>query len=320
MGGQNKQAQAQEDLANSSASGQGKLGAGLYGTLFGQPTAGGTGTTGGTVSKMMDPNSLNINSPTGPYALQYKQAEANNAVSTDQAKQAIERAAGNAGFGAGSPSGYTGFLKSQADLAGAANKGQLFSQYAGNSYQDALQNFWKATDLAGGAAQNASNQQTNTYTSLYGSQPKATTGQIIGQDVAGAGGAAAGACVCAGTPILMDDGRSLPVERLTVGMRVIGQGTELNRIVQIVKTENEPCVELTTNGGHVLRCSLSHTIARYAGGYLVAGFMEKEKPNIWQRDEKDFIVSAKLIGGQIVYKLVLDGSHTYLSSGIWSLE
>ncbi len=119
---------------------------GLFSTLFGTP-GGNASTGGGTLSGMMNPSSLNISSPTGPYALQYQQAKANNALGTQQNAQAINRQAGNSGFGAGAPAGYTGYLQSQNTQAGNTNAGNLFSQYAGQSYQDALNNFWKANQM-----------------------------------------------------------------------------------------------------------------------------------------------------------------------------
>src|ERR1700675_2979541 len=181
MGGQSGDANRQQNQANTAANSSTATGTGLNATLFGTPTGKGTapgspatGMSGGTLTGMMDPSKLNVNAPTGPYALQYQQAKAQGATNTDQAKQGIDMAAGNAGFGAGAPSGYTGFLKSQADLQNAGNTGQLFSQFAGNSYQDALNNFWKASNLASGTANTQTGQATSAYTNLYGATPKAT--------------------------------------------------------------------------------------------------------------------------------------------------
>ena len=150
----------------------------------------------------MNPNSLNVNAPTGPYALQYNQAKANNAINTDQASQAINRAAGNAGFGAGAPAGYTGYLQSQNTQAGNTNAGNLFSQYAGQSYQDALNNFWKATGLAATASGQAGNQQNTaqeqanqTYAQLYSSSPKVSGPTQIANSFGNAAAGAAGKAV-----------------------------------------------------------------------------------------------------------------------------
>lgn len=142
----------------------------LLSTLYGP-----NGSGGGTLSQFQNPSSLNINSPTGPYALQYQQAKAQGATATDQAKQAIDRTAGQQGFGAGAPAGYTGFLKNQADLSNAGNNGQLFSQYAGKSYQDALDNFWKATNATNATAGQQSLGGLSAYSQLYGTSQKAAT-------------------------------------------------------------------------------------------------------------------------------------------------
>lgn len=171
----------------------------LTSTLFGP-----SGSGGGTLSGMMNPNSLNVSAPTGPYALQYNQAKAQNAIGTNQASQAINRAAGNAGFGAGAPSGYTGYLQSQNTQAGNTNAGNLFSQYAGQSYQNALNNFWSATQAAQGTATNTgagalqgNTSASQTYGQLYGTAQNAATSaknanKGIAKAAVGGAGAAAG--------------------------------------------------------------------------------------------------------------------------------
>lgn len=146
---------------------------------------------------MMNPSSLNISSPTGPYALQYQQAKANNALGTQQNAQAINRQAGNSGFGAGAPAGYTGYLQSQNTQAGNTNAGNLFSQYAGQSYQDALNNFWKANQMAGTALGQSGNQQNTaqgqanqTYSQLYGTAQGAVTKSPLNAGLSAGAGAA----------------------------------------------------------------------------------------------------------------------------------
>jgi hypothetical protein len=200
MGGGHQQKQADQSFgaASNAAGNSSATGQGLNATLFGTPSPGGKGMSGGTLSEMLNPASLNVNQPTGPYALQYQQAKAQGATNTDQAKQAIDRAAGQAGLGAGAPSGYTGFLKSQADMSNAQNNGQLFSQFAGNSYQDALNNFWKATNTASGTANTQTGQGTGAYTNLYGTGQNAATqarAQNLGLlgSLIGAGGTVASA-------------------------------------------------------------------------------------------------------------------------------
>ena len=85
MGGQNANAKAQQTLGNTAAAtSQGNANAfggqeqGLFSTLFGKP-GGNAASGGGTLSGMMSPSSLNVNAPTGPYALQYNQAKAQGA-------------------------------------------------------------------------------------------------------------------------------------------------------------------------------------------------------------------------------------------------
>jgi len=261
----------------------------------------------------------------------YNQAKAQGATNLQQANQNVDMNAGNAGFGAGAPSGYTGFLKSQNALQNAGNNGQLFSQFAGQSYQDALNNFWKANQMLGsqtatsGNQQNAAQGSTNsTYANLYGSTPKATTGQIIGQDLSGAVGAAAGpataaiACVCEGTKIVMSDGRELPVEFVKVGDKVKAQGHGENEVLGIEIYENQLCMEIETQMGMHLWASATHTLARPHGGYVKMA--DADLQLIAAQKVAQFVSQIKGSDARRVYKLVLNGNHTFLSNGLWSLE
>lgn len=300
---------------------------GLFNTLFGTPNAGGTGTTGGTLSKFMDPNSLNVNSPTGPYALQYQQAKGQGATNTDQTKQAIMRDAGNAGFGAGAPSGYTGFLKSQADMSNAGNNGQLFSQFAGKSYQDALDNFWKASGLASsqtatsGSQQNTAQGDSNqTYSQLYGAAPKTSPISGILNSAIGAGGTvgAAALCVCEGTAILAGDGKTIYADDVQEETKLMGMGGESNFVLKVTRTERVPCVYVALADGRKLRCSSSHTIALANGGYVKAG--DATGQMVAASPTPIRVTAVVDIGPRTVFQFSLNGSHTYLTEGIWSLE
>src|SRR6202040_4333292 len=58
----------------------------------------------------------------------------------------------NSGFGSNSPSGMAQDAELQLGLGQNAQQGQLFTQAATNSYNDALNNFWNATNIAAGQA------------------------------------------------------------------------------------------------------------------------------------------------------------------------
>jgi hypothetical protein len=331
MGGQSKAAGNQEALANNAANNSTATGTGLNATLFGTPTGGATGgrgstgMSGGTLSGMMDPNSLNVSSPTGPYALQYNQAKAQGATNLAQANQNVDIQAGNAGFGAGAPSGYTGFLKSQNNMANAQNNGQLFSQFAGNSYQDALNNFWKATGMANSTANTQTGQGTSAYTNLYGATPKSTALQNVGSDIAGGVGSAVGsyaggaaACVCEGTLIFSIDGKKIKVEDLHPGDVVVGIDGNINKVLKVTKHDAQPCVGILTQNNFRLRASKTHTLVLNAGGYVRAGDSKGWK--VATRDGRSEVYTLTDIGDHSVYQIFLDGSHSFRSNEIWSLE
>lgn len=172
----------------------------LYKTLFGGPGSNG----GGAVTPFLDPSKLNISTPQGPYALQYTNTAQGIDTGTQQALAAARRSAAQRGFGASSPSGFEQNQELQATLGGNAAKGQAYQTATTNSYQDALNNFWKAVQSAQGqagtsgsegntalgTAASANQGASNTYGQLYGTagayHPSAATG-IIGSALGAAG-------------------------------------------------------------------------------------------------------------------------------------
>ena len=318
MGGQSKNAGNQENLANTSAGGSSTTGQNLLSSVFG------SNGQGGNISAMANPNSLNVSQPTGPYALQYNQAKAQGATNLAQANQNVDMQAGNAGFGAGAPSGYTGFLKSQNALQNAGNNGNLFSQYAGQSYQDALNNFWKANDLTASTGNTQTGQANSAYTSLYGSTPKATGVQnalgTIGSGISAGGqvGAAALTCVCDDTWILMPDFGSTKVQDLAPGDAVATQMDEKNIVQRIEKVDEVECSEIRLASGMTLTASNSHTLVLAMGGYTRV----REAMGKTVRTVRGFsrVVAIIPAGKRPVYQIFLDGSHDYCSDGLWSLE
>lgn len=175
----------------------------LFNTLFGGPGSGGPGAGGGgAVSGFLDPSKLNVSTPQGPYALQYTNTAQGIDTGTQNALGAARRNAAQRGFGAGSPSGFEQNQELQAQLGGNAAKGQAYQTATTNSYQDALNNFWKAAGAAqgqaatsGGAgntalgtATTANQGASNTYGQLYG-----TAGQYHQNPLLGTLGSAIGA-------------------------------------------------------------------------------------------------------------------------------
>lgn len=167
--------------------------------LFGAGTDG----KGGTLSQFLDPNSLNVDGPTGAYKLQYQRAVGNIAKQSADVRGSVARANAGRGFGAG-PAGFAQDEERQAAESQIDRQGAAFTDYAGKSYADALNNFWNATNIASGsgaantnAAIAADSAAANNYANLYGtaSAPRPSPwGAIIGSGLQ-AGGIAGSAAM-----------------------------------------------------------------------------------------------------------------------------
>jgi hypothetical protein len=331
----------------------------LYNTLWGSPAApvapGGGSTTaapasGGALTGFLDPNSLNVTAPTGPYAQMYTRANEQSALDTQNALQAARQAAITSGFAQGS--GAQNDAELQAQLAGAQQRGVNFGNATTASYQDALSNFWNAVQAAQGQqsasqqgqqateqqqatdtgqAVNANQGASQTYAQLYGTAGAyhpSPVGSIVGSAL-GAGGAlgsaaltggtsAAASCVCAGTPILMDDGSARPVEELKPGDQVRSKDGRADEIISIEPTDDVPCFLVATTGRNFVRASASHTLERPAGGYILVS--ECLGAQINTTSGPQIVNELSGIGKRTVYRVRLKFAHIYSASNFWSLE
>ena len=93
-------------------------------------------------------------------------------------------------------------------------------------------------------------------------------------------------CVCAGTSILMSDGTSKNIEDITLEDSVLGYCDKQLRSenVEVIMSRTKECLEIETEAGNILRCSVDHPIYSAKEGrarYVTVG---KKK----QRRIKDF--------------------------------
>lgn len=282
----------------------------------------------GAVGSMLDPSMLNVTSPTGVYALQ--KTGADQAAASQYGKNAsdITAAAQQSGFGPGTPSGFVQDQQNKNARSLADTRGSNFGTAVTNQYQDALNNFWKAANMsqaqgtaAQGGALQGNSTAASTYGNLYGTagHGNVTQNSNLAGNLIGAGGTvgAAAMCVCLGTKIRTGGLVVAKVEDLRIGDNVIGVEGKVAIIKQPEKSEQE-CVAITTESGHELCCSISHTILRPLGGYVRASECMGVEVLTWSG--KDRIVKVEPLGKLQVIRLELDGSHTYLSGNIWSEE
>ncbi len=143
--------------------------------LFGENLSG-----GGTLSSFLDPNSLNVDKPTGTYGLQYNKAIENIANQSAQTRGSLSRYNASRGFG-NAPSGFAEDQQRRAASDQVNQQGAAFTDFAGKSYQDALGKFWQATGALQGEGTTAlsssiaaDSSAANNYANLYGtaSQPR----------------------------------------------------------------------------------------------------------------------------------------------------
>lgn len=142
----------------------------LYNTLFGSGSGG-----GGTLSGFLNPATLNVTSPTGPFAGAFTNDKTQLASEAAQNAENIKSSAEQSGFGGTSPAGMTTQQVNQNNENLAGDVGQAFTTETGNSYNAALNNFWNATNAAATAAnqqgtlgEGSTDAAAKVYESLYG--------------------------------------------------------------------------------------------------------------------------------------------------------
>lgn len=167
-------------------------------------------------------------------------------------------------------------------------------------------------------------------------------GKTVGQSAlkGAAQGAAAGSafgpwgCVCAGTKVITNKGEFKNIEDLIQSDGIVGWDGEKmvkQEIVAFQPPAKKECIEIETQLGHTLRCSLDHPIL--SNGKYVDAENLKVNDNVsvifeilllssshlinWDyTDTIDKIKSIKSIGQQDIYNLEAGGSHTYIANGI----
>lgn len=314
--GANAAAQASANLSNQYAGEQKQQ----YQNLFG------ANGTGGNLTKMMDPSSLNVSSPTGPYALQYKQATGNLAQQTSAQRGQLSATLANQGFGSNSPSGMGQDAALQLSLGQNAQQGQLFTQAATNSYNDALNNFWNANNIAAGQAATSQagalqGQSTaaQTNTNLYNTSSQPYTQQGLGSALLGAGAQAGSAVMCPvkGSLILMADGTWKAVEKLKAGdqTRAIDGSADTVEADPVIAIQK---VVLVHTKDTSVKVSTSHYFDRVGCGCTRADQSLGQFINT--SDGKQQITGVIAVEPQEVCYFLTLPSNSYNVDGFWSMS
>lgn len=285
--------------------------------------------SGGTLSGFLDPAKLNVSEPTGTFGLQYNKAKENIAKQGQQARGSTSEYLANRGFG-NAPSGFGADQERRATQAQTDAQGSAFTDLAGKSYQDALTNFWNANDALQGGASGAmssaiagNSAAVGNYANLYNTaeapRPSALGG-IIGGGLSAAGqvGAAAAMCPIGESSITLFHGESKKAKELVKGDKLLGIDGQWCTVLTTPKPLKMECVKTYSRLGRESVTSSGHTWARHAGGYAVA--TEAVGQMVRAQHSTDTISKCEPVGKQLVYPLDIDGSHTYLCDGLWSMS
>lgn len=340
-GGQSNSAQASQAASQQTAADQQQMAiAGqnaalqqrMVNTLFGNGSPG----SKGTLSSFLDPTSLTSTKFNPAYQAQWNQDQSQIAKNYAQQRGTLAQSWANSGMGANNtPSGFQADQMRKLSSSEADTRGATYAGLKGSQYQDALNNFWNASNLASGnaatgvgAATKALGDAGSSSAQIYGTAGQyhpSPWGNVLGSAI-GAGGAMGSAgitaagqqCPAEGSQIRMADYTRKPIEELKKFDLIQGIDGKPDELVEDPQPSvQEVCEVLTTDGK--VRVSLTHALVRKAGGYAIAARA------LGDMVETDWgprpIIEVKMTGERLVcFHLFLKRSHSYNVDGFWSLE
>lgn len=337
-GGQSNSGQASQAANNANAASQqnlalsNQMGA-RYNQLMSQFFGTGAPGSKGTLSGFLDPNSLNVTTPTGAYKLNYENTvkQTENEGRNNQAN--IIRQAASNGLGLSSPA--IAEMARRTGLQTADLKGQDFAGAVTQQHNDALQNFWGATNVASGAAGGAGTGAVagasgagSTAANIYGTagqyHPNPLT-SIVGAGL-GAGGAVGAAAMCPAEGSFLRTPRG---DRLVECLKCGDEITQLGNVARLacdpIPHDNQRLVRVDTQDGLSVRVGEKHAFVRPDWGYFNAnealmGRWQSVKTTAMKPSHLKMAVPA---GEGRVYEIITvdgEGNRTYCANGFWSLE
>lgn len=286
--------------------------------LFGNGTAG----SSGSLTGMLNPANLTQAGLSPAYQAQFKQGENQIGQSTAQQRGQLAQSFANSGLSANAtPSGFQADQMRQLGSSQADQQGQLYSGLMGSQYNNALQNFWNANNIASGNAATGASTSTSAAGNSGSSsaQVYGTAGQTHpnqGLQVAGQVGAAA-MCPADGSQILMAGGEWKKVEELKPGDIVLGIDRRGDEVIDIQPTLQNVCTLFTIHGQ--VTVSESHTFERHSGGYTFARQALGECIDVERGGET--VIEVRPLANKLMCRhIMLKRSHGYCVDGFWSLE
>lgn len=126
------------------------------------------------------------------------------------------------------------------------------------------------------------------------------------------------ACCAEGTQVKLANGELRLIEHLRRGDELLGVDGDPVRVIFQPEKSFQPCFELRTENGLSLVASMTHTLVRKRGGY--ARIDECLNQVVKTARGPSRVVEARQVNECPVYLLALNGSHSYETNGIFSLE
>jgi hypothetical protein len=287
----------------------------------------------GSLNGFLNPNSMNVTTPTGAYKLNYQQTvnQTENEAKGNQAN--IIRQAANNGLSLSSPA--VAEMARETGIDTANLKGQDFAQAVTQQHNDAMQNFWGASNLAAGQASGAGTLATQgatgagqTAANIYGTagqyHPSPVT-SIVGSGIS-AGGAVGAAAMCPaeGETIKTPKGEVL-VQDLKCGDEISQLGNVARLKCAPIPYDDVPLIRVETHEGLTVLVGDKHAFVRPDWGYFnadeatIAGWRSVKTTGM----KPDRVKAAWPAGRGRVYKIITvdgEGNRTYCASGFWRLE
>jgi hypothetical protein len=323
----NANAASQQNLSLSNAAGSRYNS--LMNTFFGSGAPGSTG----TLSGFLNPNSMNVTTPTGAYKLNYEQQVNQTQNAAQQGQSNIIRQAANNGLSLSSPA--VAEMARETNLDTANLKGQDFANAVTQQHNDAMQNFWNATNVgAGGAATGiqsgvaGASGAGQTAANIYGTAGQYHTNpatSIIGSGIS-AGGAVGAAAMCPaeGSKIKTPKGDRL-VEELKCGDEISQLGNVARLKCDPVPHKGMRLIRVESAEGLTALVGEKHAFVRPDWGYFNA---DEALSGGWRcvktdAARPDRLKDAWQAGIGTVYEILTvdgEGNKTYCTDGFWSLE
>lgn len=293
-------------------------------------------------SGFLNPNALNVTTPTGAYKLNYEQAvkQTENESQGNQAN--IIRQAANNGLGLSSPA--IAEMARRTGLDTANLKGQDFTQAVSQQHQDAVNNFWNAAQTYGGVGSSAGSNAVgattgagSTAANVYG-----TAGQyhaspitsIIGAGLQAGGAigasavapgaptAAAAACPAEGSLISTPKGK-IKVEHLVCGDEISQKNNRVSRLkCTPIPHYGVRLFAILTLNEHQTLVGGSHSFIDPTGGYYRAQDA-RERFAVETESGRSILDRIRDAGIGTVYEIITEDENTnrtYCADSLWSLE